>query len=470
MKRYELLASEIASSIHTGVLRAGDRLPSVRHTSASRQVSPSTVFKAYYLLEAQGLIRARERSGYYVSSSVRQFPPELDHASQPDDGAVLLDISEQIFDVFQSTLSRAVVPLGSAFPSPEIFPTNRLGQLMASCVQQMDPWSAIDDVTPGNADLRRQIALRYLNEGLHVHTDEIVITNGALEALNLCLSAVTRPGDAVIIESPTFYPALQSLERLGLEAIEVQTHPREGIDLNALESALTRHRPKACWLMTNFQNPLGSLMPDAKKKDLVQLLTRHNVPLIEDDVYNELYFGEKRPASAKSFDTEGLVMHCSSFSKSLAPGYRIGWTAPGRYVKAVARHKLMTTLSTAPPTQLAIAAYLEKGGYDKHLRKLRHTLADQQATFIQALGHYFPDGTRATRPLGGYCLWVELPTNANALEIHRQAMSMGISVAPGPIFSAQRAFTNCLRLNYGHAWDDRTEKALATLGRLASAY
>jgi DNA-binding transcriptional MocR family regulator len=334
----------------------------------------------------------------------------------------------------------------------------------------MDPWSAIDDVTPGNADLRRQIALRYLNEGLHVHTDEIIITNGALEALNLCLSAVTRPGDAVIIESPTFYPALQSLERLGLEAIEVQTHPREGIDLNALEGALTRHRPKACWLMTNFQNPLGSLMPDEKKKDLVQLLTRHNVPLIEDDVYSELYFGEKRPASAKSFDTEGLVMHCSSFSKSLAPGYRIGWAAPGRYVKAVARHKMMTTLSTAAPTQLAIAAYLEKGGYDKHLRKLRHTLANQQATFTQALGHYFPAGTRATRPLGGYCLWVELPANANALEIHRQAMSLGIRVAPGPIFSAKRAFTNCLRLNYGHTWDDRTEKALATLGRLASAY
>ncbi|HEY9278959.1 MAG TPA: PLP-dependent aminotransferase family protein [Eoetvoesiella sp.] len=470
MKRYEVLASEIANSIRTGVLCAGDRLPSVRHTSTSRQVSPSTVFKAYYLLEAQGLIRARERSGYYVTPSVRQFPPELDNPSHPQDGAVVLDISERVFDVFQSTLSREAVPLGSAFPSPVLFPMERLGHIMAACVQKMDPWSAVDDVTPGNADLRRQIALRYLNEGLHVHTDEIVITNGALEALNLCLAAVTRPGDTVVVESPSFYPALQALERLGLEAIEVQTHPREGIDLNALENALTRHRPKACWLMTNFQNPLGCLMPNEKKKALVELLTRHDVPLIEDDVYGELYYGEKRPISAKAFDTAGLVMHCSSFSKCLAPGYRIGWTAPGRFVKAVARHKLTTTLSTSAPTQLTLAAYLAKGGYDKHLRKLRHTLASQQTVFTQALGHYFPEGTRATRPSGGYCLWVELPKSANALEIHRQALSLGISVAPGPIFSAKRDFTNCLRLNYGHVWDNRTEQALATLGRLAKSH
>ena len=469
MKRYETLAGEIAHSINTGVLRPNDRLPSVRQASSSRHISASTVFQAYYLLEAQGLIRARERSGYYVSTNARQFPPELDHPSHPQDGAVALDISELVFDVFQSTMARDVIPLGSAFPSPLLFPMARLGKAMASSIHKLDPWSTIDDLTPGNARLRRQIALRYLTEGMHVHTDEIVITNGALEALNLCLAAVTRPGDAVVVESPTFYPALQSLERLGLEAIEVQTHPREGIDLTALETALTRHHPKACWLMPNFQNPLGSLMPDEKKKALVELLTRYNVPLIEDDVYGELYFGDKRPTPAKAFDTAGLVMHCSSFSKCLAPGYRIGWVAPGRYLKAVVRHKLTTTLATSAPAQLALATYLEKGGYDKHLRKMRQTLASQQAVFAQALGHYFPEGIRATRPLGGYCLWVELPPGVNALDIHYQALSLGISVAPGPIFSAKRSFTNCLRLNYGHTWNEQTEQAIATLGRLIKA-
>ncbi|MDL9997675.1 PLP-dependent aminotransferase family protein [Variovorax sp. J22P240] len=469
MTRYEALAAEIAESIRTGVLHPGDRLPSVRQARASRGVSPSTVFQAYYLLEAQGLIRARERSGYYVADGARHLPPEPEVASQPEDDAVPLDVSERVFEILESSMVRNVVPLGSAFPSPLLFPLRRLGQIMASSIQNLDPWSTVDDLTPGNARLRRQIALRYLADGLQVHTDEIVVTNGALEALNLCLSTVTRPGDAVLIESPTFYASLQALERLGLEAIEVPTHPREGMDLDALERAIERHRPKACWLMTNFQNPLGSLMPDAKKKTLVELLTRHDVPLIEDDVYGELYFGDKRPLPAKAFDTEGIVMHCSSFSKCLAPGYRIGWAAPGRFARAVARGKLTTTLGASAPAQAGLAAYLEKGGYDKHLRKLRRTLAEQQTCLAQAIGEHFPPGTRATRPAGGYFLWVEMPKQVDALEVHRQALSQGISVAPGPIFSAQRGFTNCLRLNYGHAWDARTEQAVATLGGIASA-
>ena len=469
MKRYEALASEISASIQTGVLQPGDRLPSVRQASASRGVSPSTVFQAYYLLEAQGLVRARERSGYYVAPGVRQFPPELDMASKPPDEAVTLNVSELVFEVLQSTMARDVVPLGSAFPSPLLYPLARLGKLMASSMQKLDPWSTVDDLTPGYVGLRRQIALRYLAGGLHVHADEIVITNGALEALNLCLESVTRPGDSVLIESPTFYAALQALERLGLNAIEVPTHPREGIELASLEHCLAQHKPKACWLMTNFQNPLGSLMPDSKKKVLVELLTRYQVPLIEDDVYGELYFGDKRPMPAKAFDTEGLVMHCSSFSKCLAPGWRIGWAAPGRFARQVARQKLITSLATSAPAQAALAAYLEKGGYDKHLRRLRHALQVQQAQFAQALGQHFPPGTRATRPAGGYFLWVDLPDQVNALEIHRQALSLGISVAPGPIFSAKQGFANCLRLNYGHVWDERAERAVATLGQLVRA-
>ena len=469
MKRYEALAADIEASLRSGVLRPGDRLPSVRHTCASRGVSASTVFQAYYLLEARGLVQARERSGYFVRSGLRSAPPELEQASQPQGQSIAVDVSERVFEVLESTMARNVVPLGSAFPSPLLYPLARLGQALAASARSLDPWSAVDDLTPGHAGLRRQIALRYLAAGMPVSADDIVITNGALEALNLCLTAVTRAGDAVLVESPTFYAALQSLERMGLHAIEVPTHPREGIDLAALEAAIVRHRPKACWLMTTFQNPLGSLMPEAKKKALVALITRHQLPQIEDDVYAELYLGDQRPLPAKAFDTEGLVLHCSSFSKSLAPGYRIGWATPGRFTRTVARHKLTCTLSASVPAQAALALYLERGGFDKHLRKLRAALAAQQAVFAQAVGHYFPTGTRATRPEGGYFLWVELPEGSDALHIHRQALAQGISVAPGPIFSASHAFTNCLRLNYGHAWNARTEQALATLGQLSAA-
>jgi len=469
MNRYEALAADLETSIRSGVLRPGDRLPSIRHTRTSRGVSASTVFQAYYLLEARGLIQARERYGYYVAGGARQSAPEPDRTSQPADESVPVDVSDRVFQVLESTMKRNVVPFGSAFPSPLLFPLGRLGQAMASCAQKLDPWSTVDDLTPGNASLRRQLALRYVANGMHVPTDEIVITNGALEALNLCLAAVTRPGDAVVVESPTFYAALQSLERMGLRVIEVPTHPREGIDLGALEQAIVRHGPKACWMMTSFQNPLGFLMPEEKKKALVDLLARHQLPLIEDDVYSELYFGDKRPMPAKAFDTQGLVMHCSSFSKCLAPGYRIGWTAPGRFAKEVARQKLTTTLTTSAPAQLALATYLQRGGFDKHLRKLRLALSAQQTVFAAAVASYFPEGTRATRPSGGYFLWVELPEGVDALAIHRQALAQGISVAPGPIFSASHAFSNCLRLNYGHAWDTRSEQALVRLGRLIAA-
>ncbi len=469
MKRYEALAEEIAQSIRTGVMKLGDRLPSVRQASASRGVSASTVFQAYYLLEARGLIRARQRSGYYVIAGTASELPELDNASRPTGESTAVDVSELVFEILESARRRDVVPFGSAFPSPLLFPFPRLAKSMATSIQAMDPWSTVDDLTPGNPALRRQIALRCLADGFHVHPDDIVITNGALEALSLCLHAVARPGDCVVIESPTFYGALQALEGLGLKAIEVATHPRDGIDLAQLAIALERHRPRACWLMSNFQNPLGSLMSDEKKQALVALLASHDVPLIEDDVYGELYFGNHRPLPAKAFDKSGLVMHCSSFSKCLAPGYRVGWAMPGRFTREVARLKLTRTLSASAPAQGALADYLAKGGYDRHLRQLRHALNVQQSAMIQAVARYFPQGSKATRPLGGYFLWIELPKNADALHIHRSALARGISIAPGPMFSAERKFLNCIRLNYGHPWDERTEAAMAALGRIIAA-
>jgi len=466
MKLYEQLANSIAQSIQEGVLCRGDKLPSVRQASLSRDVSPSTVFQAYYLLEARGLISARERSGYFVTGGAVGIPSSPEPISKANEELTQVDVSELVFEVLESIRVKNVVHLGSAFPSPLLFPLSNLARTMASSVQIMDPWSSVDNLSPGDANLRRQIALRYMIDGLHIATDEIVITNGALEALNLCLMAVTRPGDTVLIESPTFYAALQSIERMGLRTVEVPSHPRDGIDLNAMEWALERHKPKACWLMTNFQNPLGSLLSDDKKKALVTLLTKHQVPLIEDDVYGELYFGDKRPIPAKAFDTEGLVMHCSSFSKCLAPGYRVGWVATGRYSKVIERLKLTTTLSASVPAQVALAKYLQKGGYDKHLRNLRHTLLVNQIKFIEAIERYFPEGTRLTTPQGGYFLWVKLPDGVNALEIHRMALANGISIAPGPIFSAQRGFTDYIRLNYGHIWDARIEASIATLGAI----
>ena len=468
MKRYQALAAEIEASIRSGVLRPGDRLPSVRHTSISRRVSASTVFQAYYLLEGSGLVRAKSRAGYFVSQSNAALPV-LHQPSQPQTGAVAVDVTESIFQVLEASTKRSMVPFGSAFPSPLLFPLARLGKAMATSAKTLSAWNTLDDLSPGKAALRRHIALRYAADGMQVHPDEIVITNGALEALNLCLSVLTRPGDCVLVESPTFYAALQALERLHLKAVEVPTHPGYGVDLGALEDAIRRHKPKAAWMMTTFQNPLGCTMPEEMKADLVALLARYQVPLVEDDVYAELYFKPNRPLPAKAFDKEGLVLHCSSFSKSLAPGYRIGWAAPGRFARAVARQKLATTLSTSAPAQLGLVKYLEGGGFDKHLRKLRQTLAQRQSVFSEAAGRHLPQGSLATRPEGGYFLWVELPPGSDAMKLHQLALAKGISLAPGPIFSASPGFTRCIRLNFSYALDAKGERALETLGQLACA-
>jgi len=462
---YEKLANEIAKSIRDGVLRVGDKLPSVRDACSSRGVSPSTVFQAYYLLEARGLVRARPRSGYYVNARDDSLPPEPD-TSCPDGESTELAISERIFDILDSVRNRDVTPLGSAFPSPLLFPLPRLAQAMSAHLKRQDPLDTIEDLSPGNPGLRRQIALRYLIAGINVPANDIVVTNGALEALNLCLQVVTQPGDLVAIEAPAFYASLQVLERLKLKAVEIPVHPREGIDLDVLADSLARLPIKACWFMSNFQNPLGASMSEEKKRALAALLTRHQVPLIEDDVYAELYFAAQAPKPVKAFDTEGLFMHCSSFSKSLAPGYRVGWVAGGRYAEQIERLKLMTSLSASVPAQAAIADYLQHGGYDRHLRKLRHALESQQHAMLAAVARHFPAATRVTRPSGGYFLWLELPEQIDALKLFQLAHAQGISLAPGPIFSATRRFGHCLRLNYGHPWTATSEQAMETLGRI----
>ncbi|WP_439862315.1 GntR family transcriptional regulator MpaR [Pseudomonas sp. MBLB4136] len=469
MKRYEKFAEQIAELIRSGVLAPGERVPSVRQASRTYGVSPSTVFQAYYLLEDRGLIQARPRSGYFVREHARRPLPEPDIDPRQAQTAEV-DVSELVFSVLGSLKDPGTVPFGSAFPSPALFPLPRLARSMARSLRGLAPQAVIADMTEGNPDLRRQIALRYMASGVRLPLEELVISNGAMEALNLCLQCVTQPGDLVAIEAPAFYATLQVLERLKLKAVEIPVHPREGIDLDSLSSSLARLPIKACWFMSSLQNPLGASMSEDKKGALYELLRQHQVPLIEDDVYAELYFAAQPPRPVKSFDREGLVMHCGSFSKCLAPGYRVGWVAGGRYAEQIARLRLMTTISPSVPAQAALADYLQHGGYDRHLRKLRHALETQQAAMLASAARHFPSGTRVTRPAGGYFLWFEFPERVDSLQLFQLALAQGISLAPGPIFSATRRFGNCARLNYGHPWDARSEQAMATLGRILAAF
>ncbi len=315
--------------------------------------------------------------------------------------------------------------------------------------------------------LRKQIARQSFNWGGTLSEDDIVVTAGCMEALSLSLKAITKSGDAVAIESPTYFGIFQVMESLGLKVVEIPTDAEKGIDLDYLESSIKKFDVKACLFVCNFNNPMGSCLSNEKKKHLVELLTKSNVPLIEDDIYGELYFGKTRPRTCKSFDKKGIVIQCCSFSKSLAPGYRIGWAVPGRFKENLIRLKRMNNVSTNTLAQFAIANFLANGRYELHLRHLRKALHTQCLLYIQAVSEYFPEGTRVTRPQGGFALWVELDKKVDTYKLHKRALKHGIGIAPGQIFSSQGRFGNCFRISFGSPWSDRVQYGLKTLGELA---
>lgn len=454
--------------IRGGTLRPGDPLPSVRTLCQTRNVSPSTVLRAYEILEFDRLVDARPRSGFYVAEQRKAAPQP--QTSRPKSSSTRVDVSDLVFETLEASRDRSVVPLGSAFPSPELFPWTKLARFLGSSARNMDPWSTVESLPPGSSELRHEIARRYLRLGMTVGIEQIIVTAGALEALNLALQAVTRAGDTIAIESPTFYGCLQAAERLGLHVVEIPTHPTHGVDLEALAKAITAYSIRACWFMTTLHHPTGAIMPPEKKRELVRLLSAHEIALIEDDAYSELQFCAKAALPAKAFDKKGFVLHCGSFSKCLAPGYRLGWIAAGRYTSEIARRKIESSLSTSLPIQQGIARMLQRGGYDAHLVRLRSQLMKQQSAALDALRRYFPSGYRVARPAGGYFLWIECAPAVDSLDVHRRALAMGISIAPGPIFSARRQFRNFIRINVGHPWTGALDKAIQRLGEILRRY
>jgi len=306
-----------------------------------------------------------------------------------------------------------------------------------------------------------------LRFGCQFSPNDIVITSGASEAVDLCLHAVCKPGDIVAVESPMYFGTLQSLEVHGLQALEIPAHQRDGISLDALRFALEHNPIKAVLVISNFNNPLGSCIPDGKKKELVGLLTKHDIPLIENDVSGEIYFGDKRPMVPKSFDTKGLVMLCSSFSKDISGGLRVGWVAPGRYRSELEWLKFTANAATATLPQMVVAEFLSTGGYDHHLRQIRRECARNVNLFSQAVTRYFPPETRVSRPTGGFVLWLQLPEKVDSLELYKLALESNITIAPGYLFSATDRFSNYIRLN-AVAWSYPIERAVEKLGELVA--
>lgn len=465
---YQEIAEHLDQAIAQGVYRPGERLPSVRQLGEQHRVSPATAVQALRLLEDSGRIAARPRSGYYVTERREPVLPE------PATSAPLLQptpVSGQalVLQLTKAAAERRSVPLGAAVPAASFLPTLKIERALAGCARRHRQRIAGYEFALGNPELRRQIARRMSEAGCTLSADDIVVTNGCQEAIALALRAVTEPGDIVAIESPIFYGQLQVIESLGLKAIEIPTHPRDGLSLAALQLACEQWPVKACLVVPNFSNPLGYLMSETGKRELLALARRHDFALIEDDVYGDLGFAASRPPVVKAWDEEGRVLHCSSFSKSLSPGLRIGWIAPGRYLERIEYLKYVANLASPSLSQIATAEILADGGFERHLRQIRRRYAEAVDRMTDAVARHFPHGTKSTQPAGGFVLWLELPEGSDALALAQRASLEGISIAPGPIFSASGKYRNFIRLNCACDWDRNVERALEKLGRLAAA-
>jgi DNA-binding transcriptional MocR family regulator len=462
---YLRIAESVSQQVARGTLRPGDRVPSLRRLSRQQRVSMSTALQAYLWLENRGYLEARPQSGFYVRAPFSSLIPEP-HFNASKTKPMAIGTNAILADIMESASNPANVLLGAGIASPELFPSERLNLILRRIIRRQPLHSTRYEFPPGWEPLRRQIARRSLEMGCNFSPGDVTITSGALEALNLSMLAVARPGEVIALESPTYFAILASAASLGMKVIEIPTHPQTGMDLGELQRAIRKHRVKACITMTNCHNPLGYVLPDGHKKELVELTARSGVAVIEDDVYGDLAFHGPRPRTAKSFDRKGLVLLCSSFSKILSPGYRLGWVAAGRFRAEVERSKFLANVANPSLPQMVVAEFLESGGYDRHLLRLRRSLAIQVDLVRQAIARYFPEGTRISRPAGGYMLWIELPPNFDALKLYHAALSENISILPGAVFSATNRFKNHIRINCGHTWSETYDRALLALGRL----
>jgi len=462
---YSKIVSRIENQIKQNLLKTGDKLPSVRFLSTQQGISISTAYKAYVELENMGLIEARPKSGYYIKYLPSRFS-KTPAVKPPLKKIEEVSVAQMISMVYQNMTEESVLGLSRSSPSLNLLPLARLNKSMIEAIRESPSSNVNYEFLQGNLSLRKQVAKNAFNWGGQITENDVVTTQGCQEALVFCLRAVTKPGDTVAIESPTYFGIFNVMLSLDLKVLEIPVDPETGIDIDYLEQAMNKVDIKACLFVTNFSNPVGSCMPDDKKQQLVNLLTERKVPLIEDDIYGEIYFGKNRPRTCKSFDTEGWVMLCSSVSKSLAPGYRVGWCIPGRFKEQIINLKMMHTVSSATPTQAAIAHFFETGRYDLHMRKLRRELHTQCLKYTQAIASYFPENTKISRPQGGYALWIELDKSINAFELYQAAMEQNISIAPGQIFSTDARFTNFIRISFGISFSDMVQQSLKTLGEL----
>ena len=459
MYKSHKLAKSLTHLIESGVWQTHDRLPSLRQQAKTSGFSLMTVLHAYQLLESQGLIYSQEKLGYFVAEQKRNNV--ADKSVHPLKQKV--EINSRVFHFLKSLQHDQIIPLGSAFPDSQQLYCEKLMQILSKQAKSKSSYEQMPSLPPGNLELRKLIAQRYAMQGIPTDPSDIVITSGGLDALNLSLQAMTQAGDCIVLQETSFYGAWQAAERLRLKVITIPEHPTEGLDLDALEHVLQNYPIKVCLFMLNSQNPIGYTVSDEIKAKLAKLLETYQVYLIEDDVYEELYYGNKKPLSMKYFDQHHHILHCSSFSKTLGAGFRLGWVHAGKFSEVIQHTQLMSTLSVNSFIQNALVDYLSHRHYDRHLKALRQQLEYLKTSYYQYLEQRLSSEFRLHYYPSGYFLWMTLPSQLCGDIIYQRLRQDGIIIASGSLFYLKEGPQHHLRINCSFEFNANIQRALDQL-------
>ena len=475
---YLRLAEQLATEIRSEIYPENTRLPSVRDLVELKSVSASTVMRCYRHLEHLGYVHGRQRSGYFVADwkplqAQRQLGNlgivGISTPAKPIAYEKLISLQHRMTQLY--SLTQKPVPLGLhlATAAAEWYPVDMLSRIGQRELRRNPSIFGRYPSGTGLQTLKTALVRQLAGCGVDITDQDLLITNGSTEALNLALRAVAKPGDSIAVESPVYFGLLQMLESLGLTAIEIPCVPEIGISLEALEFALTHNRNiRGVVTMPSFQNPLGCTMSETRKRELLRLVNRHGVVLIEDDVFGDLAPIAVRPQPVKAWDREGSVIYCGSCSKSLAPGLRIGWIAGGKHHGELESLKISQSLATPLLDQAVLAEFMLTDGLLPHLRKLRERLSAQLPHALAAVQRYFPLGTRVVSTAGGWWLWLALPEPSDTLALLKESVEQGVSFTPGVLFSGEGRFGNHLRINIGRPWTQEMDDGFRTVGHLAS--
>ncbi|MBD1910815.1 MULTISPECIES: PLP-dependent aminotransferase family protein [unclassified Leptolyngbya] len=466
---YLQIRDRISHLINSGGLRPGDRLPSIREMARNVNVNKLTVIEAYSVLEADGLIYARQGAGYFINTEpltrprgASTFAPDQQVIIPPNEIPSFLTVSNA---VLRAEAQPGTIRLSSGFPQPTgIEDVQRIAR---RAVKNVADALFRHNHPQGEPALRSQIAQLLMQLGLAVKPDDLLVTNGSLQALALITQHFIQPGDWVVVESPTFHGYLSILQQAGARVIGIPM-TAEGMNLDLLEQYLQSHHPKLIYTISTLHNPTGITTSLAHRRRLLDLAERYNCRVVEDNAYERLNF-EPTPPPIKAMDESDRVIYIGTFSKTLMPALRVGYAMiTGEHNQALIERKMLHDMHVSVMSQAIISEYLASGHYRRRLNQLLSLNQQNRCVMLRALETHFPAEASWTVPIGGVFLWVQLPPHISVQRVAEEAAAQKVLVGTGTAFFPDQQGYPALRLGYAES-PEHIERGIEIVGRILKA-